>query len=246
MIVFFPLSKFIVFFLRHFEHRLELFIAKVEFLHITFHTLRELALQVFIRELFIAGFLEALEGVGGFVLFVSLDFISDRPFFVHLDLKGIGVDPLIDDVLLPVGELDLKMGGLLSGFHFDDGDFLGVTAILNLFDVLFSAFDTVPLLVLVGLVADPDVDGVVGVKDLAILIVEVLLHEAEELLDEHVASGVGDVEKPGLEVSRHVHVTGGQEVFLASKDFPEACPVAFGFFSVSFLEVLVVTRPHVK
>lgn len=208
VLVLFPLLQCFILVLRHAEHLLKFIVVKVIFFHISLHARGELPLEVIIREFLLTGFSEALKGVGGCMFSCRLDFFSFRNLFVHLDLKGVGVNPFVDDVLLPVRELDLKMGGLLAGKHFNDADFLGVTAVLNLVNVLFSAFDSVRSLVLVRLVADPDVDGVVGVKDLAILIVKILLHEAKEFLDEHVTSGVRDVEKSSLKVSGHVHVTG--------------------------------------
>lgn len=55
----------------------------------------------------------------------------------------------------------------------------------------------------VRLVADPQVDDIVSVENVAVLVNEILLSESRALLHPHVASGIRYLEKAWLEARGH-------------------------------------------
>jgi hypothetical protein len=117
--------------------------------------------------------------------------------------------------------LNLETWGLVSSLDFTEWDIIGVTSILNACNVFFSSIIGLSLLVLVWFVADPDVYGVVSIKNLNIGVVEVLLDESENFFHKHVSSSVWYVEETRLEIGWHTECWCWEVVLFTTKGSPE-------------------------
>ena len=172
----------------HLDVASELLVAQVVFLLRRCDTRWEARFEYLVGELVRVGVELASESVvgdsGG--LGLHLCFFS----FSCCDYLRIGFEPLSSNLGLPLDELNSETGRLTTSEDLGDDNLVLVSLITQLLDVLFSTCHDTLLLELVRLVADPGVDSVEGIEDVAVVVQQVFLSEARNFLHPHEARGV--------------------------------------------------------
>lgn len=181
----------------HANNCVELFVAQVVLFLSRSDARREAGLEHLVGELVAGGVELAGEGIvsdgsgcgSNLALFLG-PFGND---------SGVSLEPLLGDLRLPLDELNGERGRLTTSENFLNNHIVLVTSVTALGQVLLGALDDTGLLELVGLVADPSEDGVVGIKDVTVFVEQIFLSESGKLFHPHVSRGVGNGEKAGLE-----------------------------------------------